>query len=399
MQQKILILTAIPHGLRLDTEIREIQEAIIRSVKRNLFSTKIRTAVRPQDIRRAIAEERPKIVHFCGHGMEDGSLILEDDGGDNKLVSPEGLAALFESHKDYVKCVLLNACYSAKPAEAISQHIEYTVGMNQPIGDKAAIVFAQGFYDGLGYELSNNQDTFESAFKEGLIAIKLEDFSQANIPVLKQNKFIRKNINNTKQNPSQFKQLENKVYPLKLKPVSLINNVKSTDNNIDYTNLENFLHQGAWRDADEETLTIMLEANEWGRFSKSMNECYIDSSYVNKIPLEIIQNIDAMWLKYSDEKFGFSIQKQIWKSVGRKYDKFGLQVRWCKRSLLDFGQPKWLLYENLNFDYVDAVTGHLPARWNYKPDTILHAYMMRNYLDSNVSKFNEKVGINVLSRI
>ena len=147
--QKILILAALPDRLRLDREIREIEEAIKRAVKRDSFEIKIRTAVRPQDIRRALADEKPEIVHFCGHGEQDGSLRLEDDGGNNKLVSPESLASLFNLHTGYVNCVLLNACYSSKPAEAISRHINYVIGMNQPIEDRAAILFAQGFYDRL----------------------------------------------------------------------------------------------------------------------------------------------------------------------------------------------------------------------------------------------------------
>ncbi len=172
--QKILILTAIPHGLRLDKEIREIEEAIRGAAKRDLFEIRIRTAVRPQDIRRAIAEEKPQIVHFCGHGLEDGSLLLEDEGGHNKSVSPEGLASLFQLHANYVNCVLLNACHSAKTAEAISKYINYVIGMNQPIGDQAAIAFAQGFYDGLGYAIPDNQDVFQRAFEEGKVAIQLE---------------------------------------------------------------------------------------------------------------------------------------------------------------------------------------------------------------------------------
>ncbi|MBO3458356.1 AAA-like domain-containing protein [Aetokthonos hydrillicola Thurmond2011] len=182
--QRILILTAIPDGLRLDKEIRLIEEAIRRAVKRDLFEIKIRTAVRSQDIRRAIAEEQPSIVHFCGHGQEDGSLILEDDSGNHKPVSPTGLAALFKLHTDYVKCVLLNACYSSKPAEAISKHINYVIGMNQSMGDKAATVFAQGFYDGLGYDNSDNQDVIQRAFDEGIVAIQMEDDLQGQIPVL-----------------------------------------------------------------------------------------------------------------------------------------------------------------------------------------------------------------------
>ena len=203
MPQKVLILTAIPHGLRLDKEIRSIEEAIRRAVRRDQFEIRMRTAVRPQDIRRAIAEERPQIVHFCGHGLEDGSLVLEDDGGKNKPVSPEGLAQLFKLHADYVNCVLLNACHSVKSARAIGQYIHYTIGMNQEIKDKPAIAFAQGFYDALGYETPDNIDIFQRAFDEGLVAIQLEDLSEGQIPVLVSNKTLDKSLSpvNSQINP------------------------------------------------------------------------------------------------------------------------------------------------------------------------------------------------------
>jgi hypothetical protein len=187
LQQKVLILAAIPqpYNLRLDKEIREIRAAIERATRRDLFEIDIRTAVRPQDIRRALAEVHPQIVHFCAHGVEDGSLVLEDDGGKHKPISSEGLAALFKLHAEYVNCVLLNACYSEKPAKAISQYINYTIGMNQPIQDQAAILFAQGFYDGLGYNNLDNQDIFQRAFDEGIVAIQMGNIVHGQIPVLK----------------------------------------------------------------------------------------------------------------------------------------------------------------------------------------------------------------------
>ncbi len=181
--RKILILAAIPHGLHLDKEIRTIEQCIRGAVKRDTFKVEVRVAVQDEDIRRAIAEEKPLIVHFCGHGLEDGSLLLEND----KFISPSALATLFELHADYVECVILNACYSLKAAEAICQHISYTIGMNQPIEDKSAIKFAQGFYDGLGYEIFEKQYIYQRAFKEGLVAIKMDNLSQADIPVLKTN--------------------------------------------------------------------------------------------------------------------------------------------------------------------------------------------------------------------
>lgn len=181
----ILILAAIPNGLRLDKEIRSIEECIRRAVKRDLYKIVSKTAVRPQDLRRVIEEEKPQIVHFCGHGLEDGSLLLEDDGGLDLPVSPQGLAALFELHKDYVDCVLLNTCCSVKSALAISEHVNYAIGMNQQIQDNSAIQFAQGFYDGLGYATLDNQDGFRRAFQEGLVAVKIENLYQAQIPVMK----------------------------------------------------------------------------------------------------------------------------------------------------------------------------------------------------------------------
>ena len=57
--------------------------------------------------------------------------------------------------------------------------------MNQPIQDKSAINFPQSFYDGLGYEILEGQDMYQRAFKEGLVAIQMDNLSQADIPVIK----------------------------------------------------------------------------------------------------------------------------------------------------------------------------------------------------------------------
>ncbi len=225
-KQKILILTAIPQRLRLDIEIREIDNAIRRAARRDLFDITTRIAVRTQDIRRAIAEEKPQIVHFCGHGLEDGSLLLEDDKGDNKPVTPQGLARLFKQHSNYVICVVFNACYSVKTANTISEHINYVIGMNREIRDGAAIVFAQGFYDGLGYEISDHQDVFQKAFNEGLTAIALEDFSQGSIPVLKQKKINENPVTNSDRNISNIyierQPIEQKCLKAILQPGALI---------------------------------------------------------------------------------------------------------------------------------------------------------------------------------
>lgn len=72
----------------------------------------------------------------------------------------------------------MNACYSQVQAEAISQYIKNVIGMNQTIGDKAAIAFTVAFYDALGAG-----ETVEFAFNLG--CSQLVRLKEDQTPVLK----------------------------------------------------------------------------------------------------------------------------------------------------------------------------------------------------------------------
>ncbi|WP_063748493.1 CHAT domain-containing protein [Fischerella sp. PCC 9605] len=184
--KKILILSANPkdtNKLRLDEEVREIQAALERSRAREEFELITRWAVRIDDLRRALLDNEPQIVHFSGHATKNngvdsknnyeqhqrnavrlnsqsGGIALENNSGQMQLVSTNSLATLFELCKDTIECVLLNACYSEAQAEAIYQHIDCVIGMERAITDKAAINFSVAFYDALGAG-RNYKDAFE----------------------------------------------------------------------------------------------------------------------------------------------------------------------------------------------------------------------------------------------
>lgn len=178
----ILILAANPKGtapLRLDEEVREIKAGLQRSRHRHQFVVQYESAMRPRDVRRAMLDYKPQVVHFCGHGEGEKGLVLEDDNGRAKLVSTAALANLFELFADQVDCVLLNACYSDVQAAAIAQHIGAVVGMNQAIGDRAAIEFAVSFYDALGAG-----EAIEFAFRLGRNAMQLEGIAEDQTPIL-----------------------------------------------------------------------------------------------------------------------------------------------------------------------------------------------------------------------
>lgn len=179
----ILILASSPVNearLQLDKEVREIDEGLRRSQKHDQFKLEQRWAVRTDDLRRALLDTEPQIVHFCGHGSGDEGLVIEDEAGKSKLVSTTALANLFKLCTEHVECVLLNACYSEVQAEAIVQHIDYVIGMGDAIGDTAAIKFATGFYDALGAGRS-----IETAYNFGCNAIQLENIPEHLTPKFK----------------------------------------------------------------------------------------------------------------------------------------------------------------------------------------------------------------------
>ena len=197
---KILFLAANPHGtqpLQLDEEIRQITAKVRAAEYRDSLELIFRWAVRPDDLLQALLEVKPDIVHFSGHGgsaaelirlddqrdlkpvSQQEGLIMLDDQGNPKPVSKEALVHLFHILKGNVRVVVLNACYSQPQAEALAQTIDCTVGMNRPIGDEAAIVFAASFYRALGFGR-----TVKEAFELGQAALLLEGIPEEKTPEL-----------------------------------------------------------------------------------------------------------------------------------------------------------------------------------------------------------------------
>lgn len=186
MPTRILFLAADPTNaarLRLGEEFRDIQEKLQMAKLRDKFELHQRMSVRPTDISQALLDVQPHIVHFSGHGEEEGALSFENLTGQIHPVEPSALAALFEQFADGVQCVLLNACYSRKQANAIAKHIPYVIGMKRAIGDRAAIAFAIGFYQAIGAGR-----TIPQAFELGTVQIRLQGIEEHLTPVLVEKK-------------------------------------------------------------------------------------------------------------------------------------------------------------------------------------------------------------------
>jgi hypothetical protein len=136
---------------------------------------------------------------------------------------------------------------------------------------------------------------------------------------------------------------------------------------MDYRKLRDLLSQGKWKEADDETTRVMLVV------AKREEEGWLNVEDIDNFPCADLRTIDQLWVKYSDGKFGFSVQKRIYQSLGgtRGYnweiwEKFGDKVGWRKGG-------GWLYYKDITFDK-KAAEGHLPAL-----DQALDQELLRGY--------------------
>ena len=120
---------------------------------------------------------------------------------------------------------------------------------------------------------------------------------------------------------------------------------------VDYSCLRDLLAAGKWQEADGETLKMMLKA------ARREKEGWFTKESIENFPCDDLRTIDQLWVKYSQGRFGFSVQKKIWLEVGGKVDdetecKLGDRVGWRKGG-------SWLNESDLTFNK-QAPTAHLP---------------------------------------
>lgn len=178
---KVLGVFANPRGssaLRLGEEDRTIRECIRRSRLRDQIQLTIVHAATIDDLRRALLDDEFSVVHFSGHGTNSG-LVFEDRDGALYVPPMDALASLLLEYCPPLECVVLNACYSISQGKLTSFGLPWTIAMELPISDDAAIQFAGAFYDSLAAGKA-----FDFSFRQGLHALRLAGHPDKAVPVL-----------------------------------------------------------------------------------------------------------------------------------------------------------------------------------------------------------------------
>ena len=178
----VLFLAANPTdtpALRLDEEARMIFEKIRQSEFRDSVEFESRWATRAADILQAINETNPTIVHFSGHGTDNGELVLLNPDGTHKLVSKEAISMAMSTASDVIKLVVFNACFSEAQAENVVTYVDSAIGMGTSISDEAACVFAAQLYSSIGFG-----NSLTTSFNQAVAALMLEGIPEEKTPKL-----------------------------------------------------------------------------------------------------------------------------------------------------------------------------------------------------------------------
>ncbi len=104
-------------------------------------------------------------------------------------------------------------------------------------------------------------------------------------------------------------------------------------------------------------------------------EGWIEKKRMEQFSCEDVRRIDNLWLTYSKNQFGFSIQKQVFQG---DLNNFGERIGWRR-------DEKWLTYKDLGFN-LQAPPGNLPSVWqpgNNKP--LSGGWIAYNLLSPNFS--------------
>ena len=122
-----------------------------------------------------------------------------------------------------------------------------------------------------------------------------------------------------------------------------------SESNIDYRPLQQLLAQQNFQQADVVTLQKMCELAG----ASAIERKWIYFTEVSHFPITDLQTLDRLWRMSSQGKFGFSVQRKIWLSVGKDFSKLWQKINWKSGNA-------WTRYpKEFTWD-LTAPQGHLP---------------------------------------
>ncbi|NEN97744.1 MAG: hypothetical protein F6K50_20105 [Moorea sp. SIO3I7] len=118
---------------------------------------------------------------------------------------------------------------------------------------------------------------------------------------------------------------------------------------IDYTPVQQLLVKQDFLAADRLTLEKLCELAG----AAALQRRWLYFSEVDNFPITDLQTIDILWLIHSQGKFGFSVQRELWLSLGKNWEKLWPKIGWKTGN-------RWTRYPHEFIWDLSAPKGHLP---------------------------------------
>ena len=118
---------------------------------------------------------------------------------------------------------------------------------------------------------------------------------------------------------------------------------------VDYKLLQQLLAQQKFEAADKLTTEKLCELAGVDAVKRK----WIYFTEVTALPELDLHTIDALWLFHSEGKFGFSVQRDMWVSMGKSWDKLWVKIGWKNGN-------NWTRYPGSFTWNLTAPKGHLP---------------------------------------
>lgn len=317
------------------------------------------------------------LLYFSGHGITDDNnhLYLTTRNTLKKRYRSRSVPARFIqnlSDSAYAKrqVIILDCCYSGAFSEGWQHKGEVKLDLKQELGKEGRVVLTSSSATQVSYQQNNAELSLYTQFiVEGIEQGAADTNQKGEVTVQELHRYAKQKVQ--AQKPKLKPDIivaDAEGYDIVLSRVKVDEIVHRVPNSFDeslvserlgvgyYAKLRDLLAAKDWKAANYDTLRRMLEV------MNRQGEYYLRDEDISNFPCQDLQNINNLWLRYSQGKFGFSVQKEIWERCGsptssnKKWEKFGEFVGWQKPGFLG---PHWYHHYELNFD-LSAPWGHLP---------------------------------------
>jgi hypothetical protein len=183
---------------------------------------------------------------------------------------------------------------------------------------------------------------------------------------IKQFDNILEHLNNTKAEKEEILEIDRITKQLQesqQKVIQFLNSIskdnsssKDSDRLLDLVEkLTSFLKNRNWKEANQETARILL------RLAGKQSHKHLNGEDLKKLLPEELNILNQLWSTYSNGRFSWLVQKQIWEELGGQARVFDLQMyeKWSKQVGWRVSN-QWLFYSELDFTD-EAPIGHFPA--------------------------------------